>query len=96
VFLFAKLRLMALVTDRRAWGYQDPLKQDELWDYCSEMGLNYIITSDTFDRDRHILEPFVGAHRDRIEEIYHNTELHLYKVPPASRPSSYAVKTETP
>jgi hypothetical protein len=94
--VFTKLRLMALVTDRRAWGYQDPLKQDELWDYCSEMGLNYIITSDTFDRDRHILDPFVAAHRDRLREIYHNTEFHLYKVPAASRPAPHGVKTENP
>jgi Dolichyl-phosphate-mannose-protein mannosyltransferase len=96
VFLFAKPRLLALVTGRRASGYQDPLKQDELWDYCSEIGVNYIISSDTFDRDRHILEPFVAAHRDRIEEIYHNTEFHLYKVSPASGPAFHAFKTETP
>jgi len=80
LFLFAKPRLLALVTDRRASGYQDPLKGDELWNYCSEIGVNYIIASDTFDRDRQILEPFVAAYRDRLEEIYHNTEFHLYKV----------------
>jgi hypothetical protein len=95
VFLFAKPRLLALVTDRRASGYQDPLKQDELWDYCSEIGVNYIIASDTFDRDRHILEPFVAAHRDRMEEIYHNTEFHLYKVSLASGHAFRALKTET-
>jgi hypothetical protein len=95
VFLFAKPRLLALVTDRRASGYQDPLKQDELWDYCSEIGVNYIIASDTFDRDRHILEPFVAAHRDRMEEIYHNTEFHLYKVSLASSDAFRALKTET-
>jgi Dolichyl-phosphate-mannose-protein mannosyltransferase len=80
IFLFAKPRLLALVTDRRASGYQDPRKEDELWSYCSEIGVNYIIVSDTFDRDRHILDPFVAAYRDRLEEIYHNTEFHLYKV----------------
>ena len=80
VFLFAKPRLLALVTDRRASGYQDPRKEDELWDYCSQIGVNYIIASDTFERDRHILEPFVAAHRGRLEEVYHNTEFHLYKV----------------
>jgi hypothetical protein len=80
VFLFAKPRLLALVTDRRASGYQDPREEDELWDYCSEIGVNYIIASDTFERDRHILEPFVAAYRGRLEEVYHNTEFHLYKV----------------
>jgi hypothetical protein len=96
VFLFAKPRLLALVTDRRASGYQDPLRQDELWNYCSEIRVNYIIASDTFDRDRYILEPFVAAHRDRIEEIYHNTEFHLYKISPPSEPAFHAIKTETP
>jgi hypothetical protein len=96
VFLFAKPRLLALVTDRRASGYQDPLEQDELWDYCAEIGVNYIIASDTFDRDRHILEPFVAAHPDRIEEIYHNTEFHLYRVSPVSKPAFHALTTETP
>ena len=95
VFLFAKPRLLSLVTDRRASGYQDPLKRDELWDYCSEIGVNYIIASDTFDRDRHILEPFVAAHRDKMEEVFHNTEFHLYKVSPVSRPAFHALKTET-
>lgn len=94
VFPFAKTRRLALVTDRRASGYQDPLKQDELRDYCSEIGLNSIVTSHTFDLNRHILEPFVAVCRDRIEEIYHNTEFHLDKVPPVSRPASHAMKTE--
>jgi len=96
VFLFAKPRLLALVTDRRASGYQDPGKEDELWDYCSEIGVNYIIASDTFDRDRRILEPFVAAHRDRLDEIYHNTEFHLYKVSLVARHAVSALKTETP
>ena len=80
IFLFSKPRLLALLTDRAASGYQDPLKQSELWDYCSEIGVNYIITSESFDRDRLVLEPFLGAYRDRIGEIYHNREFHLYKV----------------
>jgi hypothetical protein len=42
--------------------------------------VNYIIASDTFERDRRILEPFVAAYRGRLEEVYHNTEFHLYKV----------------
>jgi len=84
IFLFAKPRLLSLLTDRPASGYQDPLKQSELWDYCSEIGVNYIITSDSFDRDRLILKPFVVAYSDRIDEIYHNTEFQLYRVQPKS------------
>ena len=80
VFLFSKPRLLSLLTDRPASGYQDPLKQTELWDYCAEIGVDYIITSNKFDRDRVILEPFVGEYRDRIGEIYHNNEFRLYRV----------------
>src|SRR5260370_3060458 len=45
IFLFAKPRLLSLLTDRPASGYQDPTRQSELWDYCSEIRANYIITS---------------------------------------------------
>jgi hypothetical protein len=67
-----------------------------LWDYCSEIGVSYIIASDTFVRDSHTLERFVAAYRDGIEEIYHNTEFHLYKVPLVSRHAYRTLKTETP
>ena len=47
--------------------------------------MNYIIVSDSFARDRLILKPFVGAYSDRIDEIYYNTEFHLYKIGPEVR-----------
>jgi hypothetical protein len=80
MFLFAKPRLLALLTDRRASGYPDPLNGDELWHYCSQINVGYLIICDGFERDRSILIPFATAYERQMEEVYVGGGFHLYRV----------------
>jgi hypothetical protein len=80
VFLFAKPRLLVLLTGRKASAYQDPLSRDELWNYCSQRNIGYLIIYDGFERDRSILIPFATAYEHEMEEVYFGGGFHLYKV----------------
>jgi hypothetical protein len=79
VFVLAKPRLLALLTDRRASVYEERATDGRLWEYVDGIGGSYIVVGPT---DRAYWRDFVSRSANRLELSYSNADFAVYRVKP--------------
>ena len=86
VFVLAKPRLLALLTDRRGSVYEERATDRRLWEYVDGIGGSYIVVGPT---DKAYWRDFVSRSASRLELRYSNADFAVYRVKPRA-----AVPTE--
>jgi hypothetical protein len=81
VFLFAKPRLLALVTGRPTAAYHQPASDAELWAYFRRISAGYVLVNREFPGDRDYLEPLLLRNPAAAHEAYSQSSFHLYTLP---------------
>ena len=79
VFVLAKPRLLALLTDRRGSVYEERATDGRLWEYVDGIGGSYIVVGPT---DRAYWRDFVSRSANRLELRYSNADFAVYRVKP--------------
>jgi hypothetical protein len=80
-FVFAKARLLSLLTGRRAAAYQKPADGAELLAYFRTISARYILVNRNFRDDAGYLEPLVTGGPSPAREIRSEGPYHLYALP---------------
>lgn len=80
VIVFAKPRLLALITNRRAAAYHQPAMDSELWSFFSNISAGYILVSTELTSDLTYMQGFVGRETARIDLMFANSTFALYRI----------------
>lgn len=81
VFLFAKPRLLALVTGRPTAAYHQPKSDAELWNYFHDISARYVLVNREFPEDRDYLEPLLLRNPVAAHSLYSQGPFQLYGIP---------------
>lgn len=79
VFVLAKPRLLALLTDRRGSIYEDRATDGRLWEYVDGIGGSYLVVGPT---DKSYWRDFVSRSANRLELSFSNSDFAVYRVKP--------------
>jgi hypothetical protein len=80
VLIFNKPRLLALVTERSASGYDTPDDGWKLWEYFTSISAHYVLVNRHFSDDRDYLEPLILRNALHAREIFTQAQYHLYEI----------------
>jgi hypothetical protein len=83
VFLFEKPRLIGLLSHRKAvipTREDDPTKDEEALGFYRATGVDYVVTTSSFEMDRQYLLPFLSRHPDWAREVWSNGVFQLWEV----------------
>lgn len=80
VVVFAKPRLLALVTDRRAVAYHEPPVDSELWSYFSSISAEYILVSNELPNDIAYFHGFIDREGPKVSLMFDNGRFELYRI----------------
>ena len=78
VSIFRKPRVLALFTDRQVGVYHRPASDQELLEYFTSLGVDYIITSPLDDA---YFTEFVRRHRATWNAPFANADFTVYQIP---------------
>ena len=80
VLVFAKPRLLALLTDRRASTYAIAEGDAEIWKDFAGIRAHFILVNRQFAEDREYLEPLILRNAAHAREILSEAQYHLYEI----------------
>lgn len=80
VIIFAKPRLLALMTNRRAEAYHQPSIDSELWRYFASISADYVLISGELRRDVGYMHGFIGRQKERFSLKFENKAFALYQI----------------
>jgi hypothetical protein len=85
VCLFFKPRALALYTDRRSAAFPIGTGEQQFWDYADSIGATIVILRDeapTLFREDQTSEMRLPYGGTRLEEVFHNSKFHVYRIAP--------------
>jgi hypothetical protein len=80
VIVFAKPRLLALMTDRRAAAYHQPATDSELRSYFSNISAEYILFSTELTSDVVYMRGFIERQGPKVNLLFDNGAFALYRI----------------
>jgi hypothetical protein len=82
VIIFAKPRLLALLTGRHASPYHQPPDDRDLLTYFSRISATHILVARDLERDVAYMQAFVARHSASAQVVYANGVFTLYRIRP--------------
>jgi len=80
VIVFAKPRILALVTGRKSTAYYQPPLDSTIWRFISNTSAHYILIGFTLKTEGAVLESFINRQGPRLEMVFHNSGFGLYRI----------------
>jgi hypothetical protein len=80
VIVFAKPRLLALITNHPVAAYHQPSQDADLWSYFTNISAGYILVSSDLASDVSYLQEFISRQPSRLELVFHNNAFALYRI----------------